>query len=215
MIMDIIILVIFVLTVVGTIRKGFFPAICKFVSGILSFIIAYLFCGKAVAILEAKHPVIDNLSDRIARFIDMHVNTDGLYSSIPKVFREAADGFTDKLVQANADKMANILVYILCFVAILIVIRLIVGIFSAFIQWSKDEGGFTGKLDVLLSIIMGSVIGILRVFIFLALFFPVLGVFFPESAGEYMSFFDGSRVALDLYDNNLVLLIMRGWLAKF
>ena len=50
-------------------------------------------------------------------------------------------------------------------------------------------------------------LGLIVVFLLLALLFPVASLIAPEHAHEIMSWFEGSFFAQDLYDNNLLLLI--------
>lgn len=215
MIIDIILLAIFVITVAVNLHRGFIPAVAKLLSGVVSIVIAYIFCGKAVAIIEDRTSFLSLLSERIARFITMHVQTTGLYNSIPEVFREATNGFTEKLAVENADKLAGISLSIICFVVILLVLRFFLGFISGIVVKSRNEDGAIGKTDRLLALLVGCVLGIINVFILLALIFPVTDMFFPESAAEVMAWFDSSRAAQDLYDNNLLLILAKGMLKKF
>jgi hypothetical protein len=60
---------------------------------------------------------------------------------------------------------------------------------------------------------MGILMGVFMVFLFLALLFPVSSVVAPGSVSQIMGWFDGSIFAQDLYDNNLLLLILSGAIA--
>ena len=67
-------------------------------------------------------------------------------------------------------------------------------------------------MDWLLGLILGTILGVLYVFVFLALLFPVVGLFMPQQCETVMSWLDSSVVAGDLYNNNLLLILFRDFL---
>ena len=74
------------------------------------------------------------------------------------------------------------------------------------------RGGFVGALDWFLGILMGILLGALSVLLFLALLFPLVGIFLPSYCDTVAGWMEGSYFAADLYNNNLLLILMRDFL---
>ena len=59
---------------------------------------------------------------------------------------------------------------------------------------------------------MGILLGALSVLLFLALLFPLVGIFLPSYCDTVAGWMEGSYFATDLYNNNLLLILMRDFL---
>ena len=85
--------------------------------------------------------------------------------------------------------------------------------FTKMVSSSREKEGFAGSVDWFLGLVMGILMGVFVVFLFLALLFPVASIVAPDRVSEIMGWFDGSIFAQDLYDNNLLFLILSNAIA--
>ena len=65
---------------------------------------------------------------------------------------------------------------------------------------------------LLLGILMGVLLGALSVLLFLALLFPLVGIFLPSYCDTVAGWMDDSYFAEDLYNNNLLLILFRDFI---
>ena len=209
MIMDIIVILIFVLTIFFSMRKGFMFTVAFFTKGIVSVIVAYLLSSPLGRIIEGTE-LGATTRLRISEELTEKWQESELYQALPTIFRSDADGMTEDLIEKTASSINHIAWVILSFIAIVVVIRLVLGALVHATKRSKDKDGFTGSLDWFLGMILGVIMGLIAVFLFLALLFPVSSLVAPGHAQDIMEWFNGSFFAQSLYDNNLLLLILSG-----
>ena len=204
--MDIIVILIFILTIFLSMRKGFIGTVASFFKGIASVVAAYFLSGPLGKFI-AGSPVGESTGLRINSYLQDKWQDSEVYQALPDLFRENADSASTGFIAETAVRINQIAWIILSFIIILVAIRIILGIMVKAAKKSRDKEGFTGTLDWFLGLVMGILLGLIAVFVFLALLFPVASLVAPGHAQDIMSWFDGSFFAQDLYDNNLLLLI--------
>ena len=180
-----------------------------FTKGIVSVIVAYLLSSPLGRIIEGTE-LGATTRLRISEELTEKWQESELYQALPTIFRSDADGMTEDLIEKTASSINHIAWVILSFIAIVVVIRLVLGALVHATKRSKDKDGFTGSLDWFLGMILGVIMGLIAVFLFLALLFPVSSLVAPGHAQDIMEWFNGSFFAQSLYDNNLLLLILSG-----
>ena len=196
--MDITIIVIFALTIFLTMRKGFIGTIAGFMKGILSVAAAYFLAGPLAVLIEDSK-IGEATEYRISEALSMKLDSSEIYSTLPGMFKAGAESATSGFIAKSATEINHAAWVVMSFVLILIVVRIILGLLVSMVKSSRDKEGFTGTVDWIL--------GLIVVFLFLALLFPVASLIVPDRSQDIMSWFDGSFFAQDLYDNNLLLLI--------
>ena len=211
MIMDIIVILIFVLTIFVSMRKGFMFTVAFFTKGIVSVIAAYLLSSPLGKFIEGTE-LGATTRQRIADGLTEKWQESEIYQALPSIFRSDADGMTEDLIDKTASSINHTAWVILSFIAIVIIIRVVLGALVHATKRSKEKEGFTGTLDWFLGMILGVIMGLIAVFLFLALLFPVASLVAPGHAETILGWFNGSFFAQSLYDNNLLLLILSGML---
>lgn len=212
MVMDIAILIVLILTIFLTMRKGFALSIVSFFKGFVSLIIAWIFCDDAADWLMNQTEVGIKTMERITEGLSAKWETSDIYLALPDLFKEGGSQLSESLILDGSAKLAQILLTIICFVLIVVVLRLVLAIIgSAFSH--RNNKGFTGKIDWLLGLILGMILGVIYVFLFLALLVPVAGLIAPEHCQTIMGWLDSSMIAGDLYNNNLLLILFRDLVA--
>lgn len=214
MIMDLIVLVIFALTIFISIRRGFALCLAKFTKGIVSVVISWLVCDDIARFLIDRSPVGERVSEKIASKLSFKWEQSDIYNAIPKLFKEGTSNFSGELITRGASKITELILVILCFILVLVILRAVLGLFVRVAKRSRRKNGVAGKVDKIFGLLLGSITGAFYVFLFLALLLPVGGLFFPEHLPQIMGWFDGSIYSQDLYDNNLILILFRNYLLK-
>ncbi|MDD2216047.1 MAG: CvpA family protein, partial [Eubacteriales bacterium] len=94
---------------------------------------------------------------------------------------------------------------IISFLAVVIGIRLLFILLSSLFGKKRNKG-ITGFVDGFFGLIVGMLKGAILVFLLLALLVPVIGL----SGGDFLAdSLRDSSIASTLYDNNLILLIIK------
>lgn len=212
MIMDIIVFAILIATIFFSMRKGFALTLANFFGGIVSVVIGWIFSDDLAEILFKETFVGTWLTDKLHDGLVQSWQNSEIYQALPSLLREESNSgtsWTDSdLITAGSEKLVMFFLTIISFFLIVIGLRLVIGLLKSGFS-KKNRNGFTGFVDWLLGLIMGIVLGVINVMIFLALLPAVLGIFCPDMSESLVSWFSGSYFAQDLYDNNLLLVLMR------
>lgn len=213
MVMDIIIGIIFVVTVFLAMRKGFALTVIHFVQVIASLVLGFLFCDDLKLWFQTK----TNMAELVTEKVEKHM-TDYIVSSwsepkweglLPQILREKMDTATGMLVQDAAQKMIEILLSILSFGLIVIGVSLVCTNLAHFFSKQYNEG-FLSFVDWVLGAGMGCCIGIFYVLVFLALITPITEFFMPDLSETLSASFNESYIAGKIYNHNVLLLFFRG-----
>ena len=212
MVMDIAILAVLVLTIFFSMRKGFALTVAGFFKGFASLIIAWIFCDDLALWLMNSTPVGTRAAERISEGLSAKWESSDIYMALPDLFKESGgSSAAGSMISQGSVRIAGLLLTILCFVAIVFLLRVVLGLLGRAFSHKYNEG-FAGVMDWFLGLILGSVLGVLYVFVFLALLLPVVGLFMPEQCETVMGWLDSSVIAGDLYNNNLLLILFRDFL---
>lgn len=213
MVMDIIILAVLMLTIFLTMRKGFAMSVVNFFKGFVSLVIAWIFCDDLSEWLMTKTEAGVNTMNHISENLTAKWESSDIYMALPDLFKEGGGSeFSSSLIMDGAEKLASILLTIICFALIVLGLRLVLAIIGSLFS-HKNNKGFTGAMDWILGLVLGIVLGLIYVFVLLALMVPVLGLIMPEHCQTVMTWLDESFIAGDLYNNNLLLILFRDLMA--
>ena len=203
MIMDILVLILFALTIFFAMRRGFVMTVVSFLRGIATIVIAWFFCDDLAALLLDKTGFGTALASKIQGVLTETWTSSQAYEMLPALLRSGTDTAAAAAIADGTDRLTHLVLTILCFFLILIVLRLVLTLLiHAFSH--EYRGGFVGGMDLLL--------GALSVLLFLALLFPLVGIFLPSYCDTVAGWMDDSYFAEDLYNNNLLLILFRDFI---
>lgn len=212
MIMDIIVFAILIATIFFSMRRGFALTLANFFGGIVSVVIGWIFSDDLAEILFKETFVGTWLTDKLHDGLVQSWQNSEIYQALPSLLREQSNSGTSwqdsDLITTGFEKLVMFFLTVISFFLIVIGLRLVIGLLKSGFS-KKNRYGFRGFVDWFLGLIMGVVLGIINVMIFLALLPAVLGIFCPDMSESLVSWFSGSYAAQDLYDNNLLLVLMR------
>lgn len=205
MVMDIMIGIIFVVTVFLAMRKGFALTVIHFVQVIASIVLGFLFCDDLKLWFQTKTDMAEIVTEKVVSSWS-EPKWEGL---LPQILQEELDTATGMLVQEAAQKMIEILLSILSFGLIVIGVSLVCTILAHIFSKQYNEG-FLSFVDWVLGAGMGCCIGVFYVLVFLALITPITELFMPDLSETLSASFGESYIAGKIYDQNVLLLFFRG-----
>lgn len=212
MIMDLFVLMIFALSIFFSIRRGFAMTLAGFMKGALAVIAAWLLCDDLSRLLLRIPPLHDFAAGRIQEGVTAKWESSSIYNLLPSLFTEGENNISDVLVNEGVTKLLWLFFTIIGFLIILITIRIVASFLERRFS-HKGRGGFIGFSDKLLGLLLGSVVGIFNIMLVLALILPAAGFLVPSLSESIPAWFESSLFAKDIYDNNLLLILLRDFLA--
>lgn len=212
MIMDILVLVVFALSIFFSLRKGFAAALSGFFKGIAAVVLAWFFCDDLAAML-LKIPAVHTFAvEKISQQLSVRWENSDIYKALPELFTSGENNISNALINEGASRLAALFLTILSFFLILVGIRLLASAAERLFS-HKERRGFIGISDRLLGLLFGIVIAIFNILLFLALLLPLVGIVVPSWSETLPQWFEGSYFAKDIYDNNLLLILIRDFIA--
>lgn len=213
MILDIVVGAIVIITMVRGYRHGFIVNAlntCGWIFGlVVSFIISPLFKNFLIDNTQWDENIYIRVSEKTQEiFTPMQVE-----SGLPDIIKGPFTEFTQTMVGNAADSLATSLSMLWMSVISFVILTIVCNIgFKILIATGskKKNRNIVGAVDGFVGLIFGFVKGILYVFIMLALLFPVATIASPETYTMLMDNLYASNIALELYDNNLLMVIIEG-----
>lgn len=212
MIMDILVLVVFALSIFFSLRKGFAVALAGFFKGIAAVVLAWVFCDDLAALL-LKVPAVHTFAvEKISQQLSVRWENSDIYKALPELFTSGENNISNALINEGASRLAALFLTILSFFLILVGVRLLASAAEKLFS-HKEHGGFIGFSDRLLGLLLGIIIATFNILLFLALLLPLVGIVVPSWCETLPQWFEGSYFAKDIYDNNLLLILIRDFIA--
>ncbi len=215
MLFDIITAAIILLFVIIGYYKGFAHSFLRTIDWILAVVAAYIWSEPFGEFLKEKTKIYESISNKISDTFGESLS--GAISSLdtlPKILKDVLNEAGTKLTTQLSENMTNTIFEIVCFVSIILAVKLVLRIIIGFFDRKHDdEGSFIGGLDRLLGFLTGAVKGLLIVFLLMAIAIPCANMFFPDKVEAFHDVMESSYFAYKLYDNNLLLLLIRSVIA--
>lgn len=212
-IMDVIVCAILLLSAVMGAKKGAAQTVVSFIQWFACIIAGFLLCSKAKGFL------IDytNLDDAINRYIlsnlQTSVESSGPYQAMPALFSDWINDASDTFVYGASAAITSAIMTVIAFLCVIFGIRLLAfGLVRLFSR--KYHGGVVGFFDGFMGFLFGAVRGLIYVFLFFALLVPILGLIWPGLSEAIVKSMDDSYIAGFLYNNNVLLILVRDFFVK-
>ena len=205
MVIDIILGIIVLISMIIGFKNGIFNTLAHTVGWVIAIGCGIFFDKDAQALIRNNTSIYEFIKNSIEEkanetLADPVVNGD----AVPDVFMDIRNNFISTVVENCAQQAADISFSIICFIAIVIAVRIVTFIFCALFS-KKHNDGVIGFFDGVLGMLMGVIRGGLLVLLFLGLIFPLMTVISPEFAQIITDNLESSYVAGFLYDNNILM----------
>lgn len=212
MIMDFLILALFATSVLFSMRKGFAMTLAGFLKGLFSVVIAWLLCDDLSRLL-LKLPFVHELAaERLRLGISARWESSAVFNMLPTLFTEGSNSIADELINEGVTKLSWLLLTIVSFLVILLLVKAAARLLERSFS-HRFRGGFIGFSDRFFGLLLGCVVGAFNVLLALALLLPLAGLLLPSLSSALPGWFEGSFFARDIYDNNLLLILLRDFMA--
>lgn len=130
-----------------------------------------------------------------------------LVSDMPAIVQEFIDPIANNVATSIASGIADIIFKLILFIFFVLIFRFII-MLIVFTFGKKNKRGVLGFFDSTLGLFTGMIKGLLLIFLLLAIAIPLSGLTFCD--GFVMHALESSKIAGVLYDNNYLLLVIRG-----
>ena len=207
-IMDMAALVIILLSTIAGARKGFAATMVSFMQWFVCAAAGLLLCGQLRSFLAKETKLEDWIRDSIQSHLRTSIEESGPYQALPDLFSSWNSQGTETLSHITAVSITEVLMTIICFLLIVFGIKLACWILiHLFSKGSND--GVIGFIDGFAGFAFGIARGLILALLFFALLVPVLGLLLPDLAETFGRAMDGSHIASILYDDNVLLVLLR------
>lgn len=207
-IMDIITVGILLLSMIFGARKGFAMTVMSFVQWFGCIVAGLIFGERAKEALIEKTLIDETINEQILNHIETTIEESSSYLAMPDLFASSINGTTGELLYGTAGSITSVIMTVLGFLTVVLGIK-IVSFFFVHIFSRKYHDGVAGFFDGFLGFLFGIGRGILLILLFYTVLVPVLGVIWPSFAEFAVTSIDDSYTAKLLYDNNMLLILLR------
>lgn len=204
--LDIIIVAIMLIAIIRGKVSGFMETVIRFLSLIGALVLGVMFTKPVSEFLYTTR-LDENLIERLNEVAEDGVIDLSYY--IPRVLSNTFGALEELSLRMTVLHFTNVTITMLSFMLIVILVWLVATILIRGLRKSKKEKGVIGSVDSSVGLLLGTIKGILLVFLFLAFMFPVTGIFMPEKVTMLNSMLNDSIIAGRLYDLNPLLIFMR------
>ena len=212
-ILDIIVCAILLFSCILGAKKGVAQTVVSFVQWFVCIIAGFLFCDKVKGFLIDYTTMDDSINQYILAHIETSAMDSSSYQAMPDLFSDWVSDAADTFIYGASAAMTSILMTVIAFLCIVFGIKLaafgLVRLFSR-----KYHDGVVGFFDGFMGFLFGGVRGLIYIFLFFALLVPVLSLIWPGLSETIVSSMDDSRIAGFLYNNNVLLILVRDFFGK-
>ncbi len=207
-ILDILAAVILLFSIVQGARKGFAKTCVSFMQWFICIVAGFFLCTPIKEYLMDHTTLDEAIHNYIIDQIHTTIEESAPYQTVPDLFSSWLQRGEDSFLYGTSASLTDIVLTVLAFLLIILGVKIIGGILV--LLFSKEHHkGLIGCMDGLLGFGFGAVRGILLLLILFALFVPVLTLLPGTLAITIKTALDQSMVASVLYDDNLLLILLR------
>ena len=209
---DIIVIAILVFGLVFGFRSGFIYTFIHTIGWLLALLIGFIWAPKLCDFITQKTDFYNSLYNAfLIRFSESFTIADDTVAQLPEILAKFIDSTEMNFVSSVSKTMTDLCFSIISFLLVVLAVKLMLWLITEMFS-KKQNGGFTGLLDGILGLAFGLMRSFLVVFFLLALLVPVSSFLAPDTASALIESLSKSVFPKDLYDNNLLMLIVRDFL---
>lgn len=209
MFLDIAVGAIVIVSMVFGFRRGFVYTFIHTVDWLLAAVAAFIWSPNLSEYLQENTDLFSWLYGKISdKFAESLGNATISFNVLPKVLADSLNSVASDLSGSLALRLSNALFMVFSFILIVLAVKLVLWLVLGLLS-KKHNGGFVGFVDGACGLAAGFVRGMFIVFVLLAVMLPLVSLLSPENIEKASDMLDSAIIAGDLYDNNLLLVIVR------
>lgn len=208
MILDILAVVVLLFSIVLGVRKGFAKTCFSFMQWFVCIVAGFFLCTPIKAYLTDHTALDEAIHNYILDQIRTTIEESAAYQSVPDLFGSWLQREGSDFLYGSCAALTNITLTVLTFLLAVLALKFVSGILV--LLFSKEyHDGVIGCLDSILGFLFGMVRGILLLLLLFALMVPVLTLIPGPLSATIKAAMDQSMIASVLYDDNLLLILLR------
>ncbi|MGN0711259.1 MAG: CvpA family protein [Anaerovoracaceae bacterium] len=208
MILDILTAVIIITSMVLACRRGLTETVIHTAGWFVSLALSFFLTPAFKAFLMDNTDCYGQIYGRINEKVSLMLTPSEMQSDLPSIIQNSFAEFFNTLSDSLSDALALLSLSVLSFLLLTLIFNLVFCIFSRACS-KKHNHGIIGALDGFLGMLLGFIKGLVFVFLLLALLVPVSSMASPEAAASVFETLENSVIASELYNNNLIMLIIQ------
>ena len=215
MVLDIIIAVILLCGAIYGFKKGFVFTLIHTVGWLAAIVFAYILTPRCTVLLKEKTGIYDAMTQSVQGKMDVSLkNLETIHDGVPEGIRSilSTPTGTDSVLESATLQIVNLFTTILVFIVLFILAKIILWLLLRLL--SKDyKDGFAHFMDGFLGLLFGLLRSAILIFLLLALLVPMATLISTDLTVAIQSQLDSSYVANYLYNENYLLLLLKGYIA--
>lgn len=208
MILDVIVAVIVIGTMIQGYRHGLLRTLIHTVGWVVAIALGFIWSPKFNEFIINNTKFYDFIYGNINEKISTTLTPTEMLESLPTIIQEPLLNLTNSFSGSISLSLSNLLFTIACFLVITFAIQAIFHLLIVLLSKEHNDG-LTGFCDGFMGILFGFFKGIVYVFIILAIMVPIASLANPKVITFLMENLQTSHIASDLYNNNLLMLIIK------
>lgn len=208
MILDVIVAVVIIGTMVQGYRHGLLKTLIHTVGWFLALAFAFIWSPKFNAFILDNTDLYSSIYGNINEKVSTTLTPAEMQGSMPTIIQDSLTSLINSLSGSISVGLSNLLFTIACFLIITLAVQAVFHILIALIS-KEHNNGITGFFDGCMGMVFGFVKGIIFAFVLLALMVPGASLANPKVMAFLTDSLNHSYIASELYNNNLILLIMK------
>nr|WP_315024786.1 CvpA family protein [uncultured Aminipila sp.] len=208
MILDVIVAVVIIGTMVQGYRHGLLQTLVHTVGWFLAVAFAFIWSPKFNAFILDNTDLYSSIYGNINEKVSTTLTPAEMQGNMPTIIQDSLTNLINSLSGSISVGLSNLLFTIACFLIITLAVQAVLHIAISLVS-KKHNQGITGFFDGCLGMVFGFIKGIIYVFVLLALMVPIASLADPKVMTFLTESLGNSYFANELYDNNLILLIMK------
>ncbi|QIB68117.1 CvpA family protein [Aminipila butyrica] len=198
--------------VIGSMLRGFHHGLLRsfvrLAGWLASLSAAFILSPKFNDFILEHTNCYDSIYENVNKKVSTTMSPAEMQGSMPTIIQEPLTNMVHTLSGSISAGLSNLFFTIACFLIVVLAVQVVLHtIISLFSREHND--GISGLLDGTAGMLFGFIKGIIYVFVLLALMIPTVSLFFPEALTLLTENLNASHLAGELYNNNLILLIMQ------
>ncbi|MDO4553376.1 MAG: CvpA family protein [Bacillota bacterium] len=202
---DILIAAVFVASTVQGYRRGFMDTFIHTAGWLLAVVLGFVWHSRAADFLMRNTDIYQTIYTGVLNRVNDVTGADDPRDGLPAILRDSVDSLLDTLSSSLATGLSNLLFNVVAFLAVVLACKLALWLLSLLIGKKRNDG-LAGFVDGILGLLAGVLRGVVLVYLVLALMVPILGISESSFLREGL---ESSAIALSLYDNNPIFLIVK------
>ncbi|MCR5481324.1 MAG: CvpA family protein [Clostridia bacterium] len=195
-------------------RLGFVRSFVHLFGWIIAIVGAFFWARPVRIFAETKlglHKVIyDVFFDRLSDSISF---TDNISEELPDIISKTVGGITSNITKTAAESLSYFVMSVISFLFVIIAVKLVLYLITRFFsKKGKEGGGVTAFADGIFGAFFSFIKALILSFVILAVLVPIVSLSSPETAKTIAEAIEASHITCELYDNNLLLLIVRDFI---